>query len=308
MSKLWTPPNERCAYLASGVGELSCVVVKEVVASGTSKFQEWAILDTVPYGRILVLDDVIQSAAYDEWVYHESFVVPPMCAVEQPKSVLVLGGGEGAMVREALRHPSVEAITMVDIDQEVVEACRAYLPEQHDGAFDDPRLELVFDDARAWLESHRDARFDVILVDLTEPLDGGPSDKLFTKEFYELVASALTPSGVMALQAGSLRLDYAWAYATVIRTLEAVFPAVLPYAAWITSFAEQWGFAVAGGEGVARLDGDLIDRRLSQRGLELRFIDGYGFEGLKRLPKYVRQEISKSSEIATDAKPLSIAR
>ncbi len=308
MSKLWNPPPERCAYLSSGVGEMSCVVVNEVVAEGKSRFQEWAILDTVPYGRILVLDNVIQSSSYDEWVYHEAFVVPPMCAVESPQRVLVLGGGEGAMVREALRHPSVEAITMVDIDEEVVEACREFLPEQHAGAFDDSRLELVYDDARSWLESRDGPAFDVILVDLTEPLDGGPSDKLFTKEFYELVARSLTPHGVMALQAGSIRLDYAWAFARVIRTLEAVFPRVLPYAAWITSFAEQWGFAVAGGDNVTRLGRESIDTCLTARGIDPRYLDGIGFEGLRRLPKYVRQQLETNTEIATDAQPLSIVR
>lgn len=308
MSKLWQPPSTQCAYLSSGIGEISCVEVREILVEGTSRFQDYAIVDTVPYGRILVLDNVIQSAAFDEWTYHESFVIPPMCAVDHPENVLVLGGGEGAMVREVLRHPTVKAVTMVDIDEEVVDACRRFLPEQHAGAFEDSRLNLVYDDARAWLERHLDERFDVVLVDLTEPLDGGPSDKLFTKEFYELIAGALTPQGVMALQAGSVRLNFAWAYAQVVRTLRAVFPSVLPYATWITSFAEQWGFAVAGGHQVSRLEGALIDSRCAERTVEPRFLDGLTFEGLRRLPLFVRRQLDSSEVIATDAEPLSIRR
>lgn len=308
MSKLWQPPSTQCAYLSSGIGEISCVEVREILREGRSRFQDYAIVDTLPYGRILVLDNVIQSAAFDEWIYHESFVIPPMCAVESPERVLILGGGEGAMLREALRHPSVRSAVMVDIDEEVVDACRRFLPEQHAGAFDDPRVTLIFDDARAWLERLTGAQFDVVLVDLTEPLDGGPSDKLFTKEFYELVSRALSPGGVMALQAGSVRLNFAWAYAQVVRTLRAVFPSVRPYATWITSFAEQWGFALVGGDEVGRLDGALIDERCRARSLEPAFLDGLTYEGLRRLPLFVRQQLDASDAIATDAEPLSIRR
>jgi spermidine synthase len=308
MSKLWQTPSTRCAHLSSGIGEISCVEVRDVLVEGRSRFQDYAIIDTVPYGRILVLDNVIQSAAFDEWTYHESFVIPPMCAVREPRRVLVLGGGEGAMVREVLRHPSVVAVTMVDIDEEVVTACRRFLPDQHRGSFDDPRLRLIFDDARAWLERFDDEPFDVILVDLTEPLDGGPSDKLFTREFYQLVARSLSPGGVMALQAGSVRLNYAWAYAQVIRTLDDVFPRVLPYATWITSFAEQWGFAMAGEAGLDHFGGDELDARCRERALEPRFLDGITFEGLRRLPLFVRQQLVETDAIATDENPLSIQR
>lgn len=309
MTQLWSPPERRSAYLASGIGEMSCVEVRQVLVEGRSDYQSYAIIDTVPYGRILVLDDVIQSAAYDEWTYHEAFVIPALCAVERPRRVLVLGGGEGSMAREALRHRSVEAVTMVDIDGEVVEACKTHLPEQHACAFDDPRLELIIDDARAWLERHRGETFDVVLVDLTEPLAGGPSYKLFTREFYELIRDALSPSGVMALQAGSIRIGFSWAYARVIHTLSVVFPQVLPYASWVTSFAEQWGFAVVGvGGQVDELDRARIDTRLVQREVEPRYLDGETFEGLRHLPLFVRREIAQERTVATDDNPLSFER
>jgi spermidine synthase len=307
-ASIWEPPKGTYAYLASGNGELSCVEVRHVLAEGQSPFQSYLVLDTVPFGRILVLDNVIQSADLDEHIYHETFVIPPMCAVERPRRVAVLGGGEGAMVREVLRHPTVEAVTMVDIDEEVVAACREHLPTQHAGAFADPRLTLVYDDARSWLEAQHNPDFDVILVDLTEPLAGGPSDKLFTREFYDLCKRSLAPGGVMALQAGSTRLELAWAFARVIRTLEAVFPNVVSYMTWITSFAEPWGFAVAGGDDVAQLSLELIDTRIKARDVEPRYLDGECFEGLQRLPRYLREAYATNHEVATDERPLVFSR
>jgi spermidine synthase len=279
-----------------------------VLAEGKSRFQSYAFLDTVAFGRILVLDGVIQSADFDEWMYHEAFVIPAMCAVKTPRRVAVLGGGEGAMLREVLRHPSVEAVTMVDIDEEVVNLCKHHLPQQHQGAFDDPRVELVFDDARAWLERQPSDSFDVVLADLTEPLAGGPSAKLFTQEFYRITHRALTDGGALGLQAGSIRLGFCGAYGQVMGTLESVYPRVLPYASWITSFAEQWGFAVATTDGDVDVSPEALDACLAERQIEPRYLDGTAFVGLCHLPRYVRQAIETTSDVATDARPISLER
>lgn len=308
MIDIWHPPQGNYVYLASGAGELSCLEVVETLAQGRSRFQDYAILDTTPYGRILVLDGVIQSAVYDEWMYHEAFVIPPMCAHPDPRRIAVLGGGEGAMLREVLRHPSVESAVMVDIDEEVVRACREHLPSFHEGAFDDPRVTVTYDDARSWLERQDHPAFDVVLADLTEPLAGGPSVKLFTKEFYELIRRSMSPSGVLALQAGSIRPNFSWAYSCVIHTLRAVYPGVVPYGCWVTSFAEAWGFAMAGDEALAHLDGAGIDQRLTERRISPRFLDGTTFDALSHLPLDVRQALAAADVVATDAQPLDFQR
>ena len=284
------------------------MAVREVLAEGRSQYQSYAVLDTVPFGRILVLDDVIQSADIDEFVYHESFVVPAMCALDRPRRVAILGGGEGAMARETLRHGSVESVTMVDIDEEVVAQCKAHLRSQHAGAFDDPRLTLIFADARAWLEAHDEQHFDVVLVDLTEPLAGGPSYRLFTKEFYELVKRRLAPGGVVALQGGSARHELVWAFARVVHTLQAVFPHVLPYVTHVTSFAEPWGFAIAGGDAVSQLTPALLDERLHARDITPRHLDGECFAGLVRLSKVVRDALAQEHTLVTDDDPLVFSR
>ena len=120
---------------------------------------------------------------------------------------LVIGGGEGATLREVLRYPTVRRAVMVDIDRAVVDACRTYLPEMHRGAFDDARVELRHEDARGWLEATRD-RFDVAIVDLTEPLEEGPACLLFTREFYRLLSDRLTEGGTLALQAGMTKVGH----------------------------------------------------------------------------------------------------
>jgi len=137
-------------------------IVRTLIQAQT-KFQQVEIMETASYGKCLVLDGRIQSSQHDEFIYHEALVHPGLLAVEgAPKSALVIGGGEGATLREFLRYPSLTRAVMVDIDGEVVELCKRHLPEMHQGAFDDPRTELRHEDARAYLERTSD-RFDLIV-------------------------------------------------------------------------------------------------------------------------------------------------
>src|SRR5262245_40929156 len=179
-------------------------IVRTVVALRT-EFQQMEILETASYGKCLVLDGRIQSSVADDFIYHETLVHPAMVLHPHPESALVIGGGEGATLREILRYPSIRRAVMVDIDQRVVEACRQHLPEMHQGAFEDRRTELRHEDARGWLERTSE-RFDVAIVDLTEPLEAGPACLLFTREFYQLLSDRLTPHGTLALQAGMTKL------------------------------------------------------------------------------------------------------
>lgn len=168
---------------------------ERVVASGRTEFQTFEIFENRLWGRMLILDGRLQSAEVDEFIYHEALVQPAMLVHPDPRRVLVLGGGEGAALREVLRHPGVTRAVMVDIDGELVGLCKERLPTFHAGAFDDPRTELVFADGRGWLAAQPDGALDVIIIDLPEPLAGGPALTLFTREMYELARSKLTPGG-----------------------------------------------------------------------------------------------------------------
>src|SRR5512146_423373 len=152
--------------------------IKTTLYSKKTAFQQMEIMDTGSYGRCLVLDQKMQSSEVDEFIYHEILVHPAMLMHPNPKRVFIVGGGEGATLREVLRHKSVEYCMMVDIDQEVVEKSKELLPEWHQGAFDDPRTDLRFMDARKYLEETTDS-YDAIIIDISEPVEEGPAYLLF---------------------------------------------------------------------------------------------------------------------------------
>ncbi|MBI5379810.1 MAG: polyamine aminopropyltransferase [Nitrospirae bacterium] len=270
-----------------------------------TRFQQMEIMDTGCYGRCLVLDGKIQSSTADEFIYHEALVHPALLAHPHPRRVFIVGGGEGATLREVLRHPSVERAVMVDIDQEVVEACRTYLPEMHQGAFDDPRVELRYLDARRYLEETSET-FDLIVIDISEPIEEGPAYLLFTREFYEIALQRLTEDGIISLQAGTTALTALLNFAAVHKTLSAVFPVVAPYQAVVPSFGLPWGFAVASKRHDPRaLTPGEVDQRIAQRTRgTLRFYDGEAHQGAFLLPKYLRQRLAEEERIIEDNQPL----
>ncbi|MCS7050742.1 MAG: hypothetical protein NZL87_03920, partial [Thermomicrobium sp.] len=165
--------------------------VRDVLYRGTSPYQEIAVIDTVLFGRALVLNNVLQTAERDEFCYHEMLVHPAMIAHPNPRRVLIIGGGDGGALRRVLQHP-VEHVTM--IDEQVVNACRAHLWGVHRGAFDDPRVELRFEDGFAYVE-RRPATYDVIIVDGPDPLGDTPGMVLFSPDFYHGLADMLAPGG-----------------------------------------------------------------------------------------------------------------
>ncbi|HYS16874.1 MAG TPA: polyamine aminopropyltransferase [Candidatus Binatia bacterium] len=283
-------------------------IAKTIVETRT-KFQHVEILQTAAYGKTLVLDGRIQSSQGDEFIYHEALVHPGLLATEgPPKSALVIGGGEGATLREILRYPSITRAVMVDIDGEVVELCKTHLPEMHRGAFDDPRTEVRHEDARAYLERSQD-RFDFITVDLVEPLEEGPACMLFTQEFYALVRDRLTPGGTMSLQAGMTKLGELAFFTSIHRTLREVFPVVAAYQSFISCFGTPWGFIVASKKvDPNRQDAKTVDKLIADRIKgPLEYWDGVTHQHAFSLPKFIRKSIARQTRVVTDANPLIVS-
>lgn len=280
---------------------------RNLVVSQQTDYQLLEILDTVSYGRALFLDGKIQSAESDEFVYHEALVHPAMLSHQRPERIFIAGGGEGAVLREVLRHNTVKQVVMVDIDRIAVELCKRHLSRWHQGAFNDPRVQLVYDDARKHLEMVDEA-FDVIIVDVTDPLAGGPSYKLFTQEFYQLVARRLNYGGVIALQAEGADINMLEGHLAIWRTVLSVFRYSLSYHTHVPSFGESWGFVVASnGMNPKELDWQEIDTRLETQGCtNLRFYDGITHQALFSLPKYVRATMHQNQRIINDGNPLLI--
>ncbi len=279
--------------------------IEGTLFSGRTKFQSIEILRSPGFGKILVLDGKIQSSEADEFIYHELLVHPPMLAHPKPENVFIAGGGEGATLREVLAHPTVKKAVMVDIDEGVIKICKKYLPEYHAGAFDDKRSEIYNTDARKWLAESKE-KFDVIIIDLTEPIEEGPAYLLYTKEFYQIVCSKLTKNGIISVQAGCGSYTELLNLKSVCHTLKSIFPFVNIYIADIPSFGGPWGFCIASTTlDAAALTPAEVDKKIKERSLKnLRFYDGQAHQMMFTLPKHMRKAIAKGARLITDDKPL----
>ena len=282
--------------------------VLQVIYEGTTAYQSVSIVDFACFGRSLLLDGKTQSTEVDEFVYHEALVHPVMTAHPEPREVFVAGGGEGATVREVLSHDSVTGVVMVDIDREVVELCRRYLPNHHRGAFDDPRLELHHADALEFLQA-TERRFDVAIIDVPDPLEGGPAYLLFTQEFYRLLHDRLRPNGLMVAQAGPTGpAFYEQCFSAVANTVGSVFPRSFACEVFVPSFGSMWGFVVGSlGPDPTSLSAGDVDGRLDDRvQASLRFYDGTSHLGMFSVPKYLRKALADETRIITRADPLFV--
>ncbi len=299
--------------------------VSRRIHSGRTRFQSVEIVDTIPFGRALLLDGKTQSTEADEFVYHESLVHPILLSVPEPKRIFIGGGGEGATLREVLRHRSVERVIMVDLDEEVVSLCREHLPSWHQGSFDDPRTVLVHEDAREFL-LREDTPFDALILDLVDPMDAGPAFRLYTKEFYQLAATKLTDRGAIVVQSGPAIAGTVWSegdptnaagpltdltrgFTALHRTLSDVFPAVVGYTSIVPSFGGPWSFLIGSknSDDPASTGPGEIDARVSRRITgPLRYYDGITHRGMFALPKPLRESIAAETWVVTEDRPLLV--
>jgi len=278
--------------------------ITTVYAHCKTAFQEMYVVQTGAYGKALVLDGKWQSCTGDEFLYHEPLVHPAMLQHGQPKNVLILGGGEGATAREILRWKSVQDCTMVDIDGDVVEACKEHLPEMHQGCFDSPRFNLVIDDALKVLDE-TDARWDVIISDLSDPIEEGPSFKLFTKEYFEQAKAKLTPGGAMVVQSGPVGPAEMGLHVRLANTLANVFKYTASYSSYVPTYASPWSFVLCSDEPLDSVqDANAIDAALKANlDSDLKMLDGISLTGMMRLPKHLREAIAAETEVYSLAAP-----
>lgn len=278
--------------------------IDKVLGSTQSDFQSVDLVDLQPFGRSLVIDGLMQSTRCDEFVYHECLVHPAMLMHPNPKTVYIGGGGEGSTARECLRHKSLEKCVMVDIDPEVVGFCKKHLEENH-AAFADPRLDCIIDDAKAWIEKS-DLKFDVIIMDLDDPLEGGPCYQLYTKEFYTMLKSKMNPGGIFVTQSGQSGIkQHHLVFSPINRTVREVFDMVVPYNQAVYSFMDEWGWQLGlpkGSKQPASLSVAEVDKLIAERiNGELEFLDGISWQGIWALSKKHRKTLAAESTVMTVA-------
>lgn len=218
---------------------ISCRVNK-VLCSEQTPFQKLAILDTVEFGRMLTLDNVIQTTVKDEFVYHEMITHVGLNTHPNPRQVLVIGGGDGGSIREVVKHQQVEKARMVEIDGRVIEAAKEFLPELSCG-YADPRVEILVDDGIKHVKNHQDA-YDMIVVDSTDPV--GPAKGLFNEAFYQNVHSALKEDGLFVAQTESPFFNRKL-IKDIHQVLRGIFPIVRLYMVYIPTYpGGMWTFTM----------------------------------------------------------------
>lgn len=206
-----------------GPGLALSLEVETVLYSQSSAFQQIDVLQTRNYGKVLVLDGMIQLTEFDEFAYQEMMAHLPLFSHPDPKQVLVIGGGDGGVLREVCRHKTVEAVDFCEIDEQVIEVAKAYLPTLSTG-FDDPRVTVHIRDGARFAQD-RPGRYDVIIVDSSDPI--GPAAKLFTPPFYACLKNALRPGGVTACQGESIFL-----HPDLVRGMTRDFRSLFPVSAY----------------------------------------------------------------------------
>lgn len=273
----WYFETERSGF-AQGVR------VRERLFATKTPFQTLEIIDTDAYGRALVLDQALQTTEGDEFMYHEMLVHVPLVTHPRPRRVLIIGGGDGGSLRRALQHRTTEP-TQVEIDGEVINSCRKYLPSVSDGAFDDPRAEVLVQDGIPFMRENPGG-FDVVIVDSTDPI--GPAVQLFEPPFYEDVARSLADDGLIAAQSSS-PLFMADDLRRQVANMRAVFPIVRTYLGFVPTYpGTLWSYTI----GSKRYDPvdvsrEAIAERLAGSGIEPRYYSPDVHHAALALPRFI---------------------
>ncbi|MFQ5989052.1 MAG: spermidine synthase [Candidatus Methylomirabilales bacterium] len=262
--------------------------------SGQTKFQNVEVVESPKFGKMLILDGKVQSAGLDEYIYHEALAHPAMLFHPEPRRVLILGGGEGATLREVLRYRMVEEVVMVDLDEDVVKVCQEYLPEWSAGAFEDSRTTLMCEDARQFLQRPIPP-FDVIIQDITDPVTVD-----FSEAYYGAIRQRLATRGILAMQALECTVADFAGHSRIRQEVGRIFPWLFTYRAYIPSFRADWGFVLATtGEELNPLSTGMVAARISERlGSEagLRFYGPEVHTALCTLPRELANLIGQKAE------------
>ncbi len=255
--------------------------VKRKILEKKSQYQKIELYETENSGKMLVLDGAIQFVESWERTYHEALVHPPMLSHPNPKKVLIIGGGDGGALREVLKHP-VEKAVMVEIDKEVVETVREHVPID-EGAFEDPRTELIIGDGIRYVKETGE-RFDVIIIDSTDPV--GPAISLFSVDFYSSCRDILNEKGIVITQAGGSYFhvdEFVKAYNNMKEAMGEAYA----FGFVVIGYAPPWNFVVGIKGGV---DFEKIDLNRA-KSIDTRYYDPERHISMLYLPRFLREKI-----------------
>ncbi|MBN2647945.1 MAG: polyamine aminopropyltransferase [Thiotrichales bacterium] len=260
-------------------------LMDEVVFEVKTEHQHLVIFKNAQWGTVMALDGVIQTTEKDEFVYHEMMVHVPLLAHGNAKKVLIIGGGDGGILREVLKHQYVESVTQVEIDQQVIDMCITYLPNHSAGAYNNPKANIVIDDGVEFVNRCTE-KFDVIISDSTDPM--GPGEVLFTSRFYQGIQQSLAEGGVFVAQNGVSFLQTGEVVTTAKR-LGSLFQDVHFYSSAIPTYVGGIMCFAWASDNRALLNVDLatLESRFAAAGLQTRFYTPQLHKGSFALPQYI---------------------
>ncbi len=206
-----------------------------------SKYQEILVLDTYEFGKVLVLDGLVQTTEKDEFMYHEMLVHPAMITHKKPERVLIIGGGDGGSVKETLKHTTVEEVHLCEIDEEVIIVAEKYFPTISE-KLRDPKVKIIIEDGNKYLDEKKDY-YDVIIIDSSDPIS--ESEVLFQVDFYQKVKESLRKGGIMVAQTESpvLQQDY---FKKAVNNIKSVFKYTGVYLGAVPSYPSGlWSYTMA---------------------------------------------------------------
>lgn len=260
-----------------------CLKIKQILYSKKNKYQDVQILDTEDFGRMLVIDGMVMTTEKDEFVYHEMIAHVPVFVHPDPDDVLVIGGGDGGTVRELTRHKNIKKITMVEIDRDVIEASKKFLPDLS-LRFGNRRLRLIVGDGIKYVK-RATGKFDIVILDSSDPV--GPAKGLFTEDFFRNIYRCLRGDGILVAQSESPFMDKEIIRGTY-KILKKIFPVVKMYFAPIPTYPSGvWSFAFASKKYDPLINFDI------ERALNRKFVTKYYNEDVHRgafmLPEFMKK-------------------
>jgi spermidine synthase len=280
-----------------------CLKLRGRIYSESSEFQRIEVVETHDYGRALILDGTIQATERDTFIYHEVLAHPPLLMQDEPADVLVIGGGDGGILVELLKHQSVKRVVVVEVDEMVVDASRKYLQGICGAAWDDGRTELEIADGRKYIEGSRET-FDAIILDLTDPI--GPSKFLYTREAYGYLSDRLADTGIVATHAGGW-FHYPKVAGSVLATLGSVFRHVAVFPVHVPSYGMEIAFTYASPSvdiGSFPSETFATGYAALSESAKIRYVTGDFVQRIAFQPALMREYIRSSDRVSTDDEPL----
>lgn len=270
-------------------GVHSRIRIKQRLFEGGSDLQQLGLFENDKFGRVLTLDGVVQTTESDEFIYHEMLTHVPLLAHGQARHVLVIGGGDGGMIEEVLKHRSVERVTLVEIDAGVIEFSKKYLRSICGDAFDDPRTNIVIADGLLHAET-TDDRYDVVIVDSTDPI--GPGEALFSNRFYQACRRCTAPGGILVTQNGVPFMQPEELRKSVA-AMRALFADSNCYTAAVPTYVGgcmAFGWATDN-EALRRTDLAILETRFDASSIDTRYYTPPVHQAAFALPKYIQDLI-----------------